>query len=110
MKIISTFNPPNLFLWLSRNLPSSLRAMAVPQGYWQCHCIYNVSHAPSRLSNILGQNKGDPIAEIYGTEISLYHPQYFSDFEDLLRRFEAETGCETTLRYWDADKAKRQSA
>jgi hypothetical protein len=48
--------------------------------------------------------RGDPVAEIEGLTIRLFHTNYFSDIEDLARKYEQATGYEVTLKYWQAPK------
>lgn len=46
----------------------------------------------------------DATALVYERVIELHHPQYFSDFENLILRYEQHTGEEVTLRYWESQK------
>ena len=96
MKIERNTKSPDLFEWMKQNLPSSLSAGKNGEGYGYGYYIYAGS-APVFF-------RGNPIAEIHNSTIVLFHTNYFSDMEDLGRKYEQETGYEVTLRYWQAPK------
>ena len=93
-------NPPALWKWLTERLPSSLEWRQISAGYGYYCAIYRKGEAPGPLLGIF--TDGDPVADVCDLEVRLNYPEYFSDFEDLLRRWEKETGIEPTLTYWES--------
>jgi hypothetical protein len=92
-----------LWDWLAPRLPSGLEAKDYMVGYGHFCGVYRRGEAPGFFKRAFDMI-GDPVAEVCGTELRLNFPEYFSDFEDLLRRWEKETGIETTLSYWESPK------
>ena len=72
----------------------------MPFGYGQRYCIYADKSLPTILMRNLGYI-GDPIADVQGSIVELFHPQYYSDFEGLLQKFELEEKRECKLIYWE---------
>lgn len=103
MKINSKYNPPKLWDWIKCRLPRGLEAKAVSVGYGYFCGIYRTGMAPGLLARTF-ECIGDPVASVSGREIELNYPEWYSDFEDLLRRFESETQTVTTLNYWQSSK------
>lgn len=109
MKITRKTAPPRLWTWLQGKLPPSMVAKEIGIGYGLFCGIYLQGRAPSVLARLF-ESSGDPIASISGNSVELHHPEYFSDFEMLLRRFERETGIEATLEYWESSKDEARTA
>ena len=91
----------HLWNWLLTKLPRSFEARRFGVGYGYMHCIYTGGCAPSNFLQNYFEAVGDPIATVYDNEVEVHHPQYVSDFEDLLRKYEAETKIEPKLVYWE---------
>jgi hypothetical protein len=102
MKLLRRIKNPRLAEFADRNLPHSLVLQTQTDGY-SCtyHYIYQKGHTPW-----LGLGRGDPVAQIKLDTVELMHPNYFSDIEDLVRKYEAETGHEITVEYWQDPKEK----
>ena len=97
MKIIKLKRtPPELWMFAKDNLPSSLRATRWTDGYG---CTFGINVKEKSLQSYVPCRRG--IATIDEKQIKLFQPQYFSDMEDICREYEAETGIEVTLSYWD---------
>lgn len=103
MKVISNYKPPALWEWMRSRLPRGLEAKAVAAGYGEIYAI-NV-RIPSELSvqRWLGIG-GVPIACITSDTIEIFNPSYYSDFEDMARKYESEVGAEVTLKFWQSPK------
>ena len=95
MKTEKVFAYLHLFNFVEKNLPLTLKAVKEYDGYGvDCYIC--------RSNDRGGWFSGPPkIAVIFEHTITLYHPEYFSDIEDLLRRYESIYHRETTLRYYD---------
>ena len=94
-------NPPPLWNWIPGRLPQSLVFKKIKQGYGWSACIYRAGYRRGIIDTLF-ENLGDAVAFVHSNEIELYHPEYYSDFEDLLRKYESETGAETTLKFWES--------
>lgn len=102
MKLVNEWKPPPLARWVKDHLPASLVMCVSPCGYGVWYEIYRKGEEPKLF------RRTDPIAEIDGDSIRLFHPNYFADMEDLLRRYEAEfKGVQTTLRYSDSNEKRK---
>jgi hypothetical protein len=108
VKLNRRFNPPALWEWLASRLPLSMERRVIHFAYSQSCNIYRKGEAPGLLKRQFSE--GDPIASVLHNEIVLHSPEYFSDFEDLLRAFESTTGIETTLTYWQSPKDSPDAA
>lgn len=102
MKLNRRFNPPDLWAWAKIRIPASLEAREINFSYSISCNIYRKGEAPGFLARQF--TEGTPVATVLHNEIVLHDPQYFCDFEDLLRSFESQTGLETTLTYWQSPK------
>lgn len=103
MKIKRHEKSGNLWPWVQQYLPNSLRAEEVAIGYGYRHVVYRARYKRSLADKIL-ENAGDVVADISGTTVELYCPEYFSDFEDICKKFEEHTGCTSTLEYWESPR------
>lgn len=86
-----------LWEFVARNLPPTLRARKENDGYG---FIMGIEVKERSLKSYVPFTRG--IASVSDNFIELRHPQYFSDFEDIITRYEAATGKEVTFRYWEA--------
>lgn len=108
MKLNPLYDPPKLWDWLADRLPPSLEPAVFVCGYGRFYGIYRRGEKPSFIKRSF-EMTGDPVAEVCENELRLNHPEYFSDFEDLLKRWESETGIEATLSFWQSPKDKMRS-
>ena len=100
MKLVKINSQKECGLWefVRTNLPSSLRATKFGDGYGT---IYGIE--VKERSDIIGYLPlTSGIATIGDGYIELRHPEWFSDFEDLVRKYEAKTGKEVEFRYWES--------
>lgn len=94
---------PSIVEFMKRALPPSLRVKGFPEGYGtQYFVVLPGLFNPARVAR-LDDFQSSAVVE-------LLHPQYLSDFESLCERYERETGCRVTLRYWEASETPRESA
>lgn len=103
MKVDAQYHAPALWDFVSQRLPPSLIAKKTGHGYGYFFGIYRRDQAPGFIQTAL-ECVGDPVAQIIGNELSLNFPEYYSDFAQMLQDFEASTGIEATLRYWQSPK------
>lgn len=89
---------PALFGWMAPRLPASLKAQVLDAGYGG----YGVNARVRGLKHFFDA----PIASIDEDTVTLYAPEYFSDFDALCQQYESETGHTVTLRYWESSKAE----
>ena len=97
MKVQRRTLEPDLVAFATKSLPPSLVVKRNIDGTE--YLIYARGHTP-----LIG--RGDPIAEVEPGRIRLFETNYFSDMEDLIRRYENETGYEITLQYWQLPNEK----
>ena len=97
-------SPGRLWEWLQRHLPVGLEPMQFVVGYGMFCGIYARGSAPGFLKRSF-EIMGDPVAVVLVNSVTVYHPQWFSDFKDLLLRYEAEEKPphETKIVYWEGD-------
>ncbi len=93
MKLIAELGPAPLFRFLERQLPPSMVAKRYGSGYGYTYRVYARGTEPKWFG------EGDPLATIHGNEITLHHPQYLSDFEDMAHAYETKYQQEVTIRY-----------
>ena len=108
MKLNPIYRPPSFWEWIRHALPSSMEAHEVTWGYGVSCNIYRKGDAPNAFMRKVLSADGYPIATVHTNEVRLNEPQYFSDFEDMLRRFESHTGIEPTLSYWQSPKDEKR--
>lgn len=104
MKLNRLFRPPPFWTWIRAHLPPSMESHEISWGYGVCCNIYRKGDAPNAFMRAVVSHEGYPIATVHSLEVRLNEPQYFADFEDLLKKYEALTGIETTLTYWQSPK------
>lgn len=110
MKLNRQYRPPEFWGWVKAHLPASMEAHEITWGYGVCCNIYRRGEAPNVFLRSAFSCEGYPIATVHSNELRLNYPEYFSDFEDLLRRYEQHTGVETTLTYWASAKDQTDAA
>lgn len=103
MKLNKRYHPPDLWDWVRSRLPASLEGKVLQIGYGVACNVYRKGQIPNLLKRAFDM-EGDPVATVNDKEIVLNHPEYFSDFEDMLRNFERQTGIECTLTFWESPK------
>lgn len=100
MRIERLINTPKLWSFISENLPETLEPVFIQGGYGG---IYGVQiKEPYMKSKKWYQIDRRPtIAYIEGLTIVINMPQYFSDFEDLVRIYEEKFKKEITVKIWE---------
>ena len=101
MKVTKASTYDRLEKWIEQRLPQSLILKRMPVGYGYCSYVYIKGHEPKGFMVHMFGGKGDPVAHIGTVDVDLYHPQYFADFEDLLRAYESETKDSIELKVWN---------
>lgn len=104
MKVERVIKHPNVFAFAKTHLPSGLITYDFQCGYGYFYCIIHPPKPNWIKEQFMTFNSLDPIADVCGDVINLRHPQYFSDMENLARAYEAATGFEVTLKYWQTPK------
>ena len=97
---IQRYNGEHAF-WrhVRRVLPKSMYAVVTQEGYGT---TFHVTLRES-AEGWRGLFPGPKIADVKDDFIELYQPQYFSDFEDIIRSYESKTGNNVTLKFWEGD-------
>lgn len=102
LNVIRLERPGDVWQWLVVHLPRTLQTQLISVGYGYVQVVYRRGHQRSIVQRLFEQI-GDAVATVNGTTITLYQPEYFSDFEDLARAYEAtHPGREVTLRFWES--------
>lgn len=94
MKVERCFRGDRLWRFFQKHLPSSLVAKDRVNGYGRDYSI--------ELPKTHWFNLPDVVARVYETHVELFRPEYFSDFEDICKRYEQETKEEVTLKFWES--------
>lgn len=99
MKIVKLKHEQQCNLWrfFKEHLPPSLRATSNDDGYGH---QYGIEVKTRGLRSYVPFSDG--IATVWDDHVELRHPEYFSDFEDIIRKYEAATGKEVEFRYWES--------
>jgi len=96
-------NPDLLCEWMQTRLPESMRIDKIIIGYGYTHAIYRKNYRRPIMDKVFDR-VGEAIATIEEDKITLYCPEWYSDFIDLIHGFEAEhTGREVTMRYYEGE-------
>ena len=97
MKIVRRSNKEECELWefIKQHVPASLVATKLDNDYgW----VYGVRvREPGGVFR-----RGSLIAEVDMDCLTVYQPKYYTDFEDLGRKYEEQTGKSITLQYWES--------
>lgn len=102
MKLIRQLGDDALYNYLRHHLPSSLRVEKVSSGYGYIKLVYRVD-CRRTIVNKMFDMQGNPVAQIHWKSIDLFHPEWLSDFEDIIKDFEKEYNEEVTLKYWEGN-------
>lgn len=99
MKIVKIDSNKECELWefFNSHLARPLRAIKFGDGYGS---YYGIEIKKRSLSGYLTFSPG--IATISQDSVDLRSPEWFSDFEDLIRRYEKQTGREVTFTYHES--------
>lgn len=100
MKLIRKTAKTEALLWdfVASHLPDSLRATKhIADGYG---IELGIEVKDKSVSSYLPFRAS--IATVTDDSIELRSPQYFSDMEEIIRKWEAFTGKEVTLIYWES--------
>jgi hypothetical protein len=105
MKLVKLTRAEVTPLWdfFERNLPSTLTVEKISDGYGGTMFIYvkpdlRGSRLPDRIKNWFGIG----IATIGDGYVELRRPEYFSDFEGIIRKYETATHKDVTFKYWES--------
>ena len=97
MKTVRLSHKESCLLWefFRDNLPKTLKATRVDEGYGHIYGIEVIRNRPwySLYS--------DEIASVTKDTVELRYPEYFSDFEAICLAYEKQTGIPVTLKYWE---------
>ena len=94
-------HPGSLWKFVKDTIPKSLTAEEIQIGYGKFQVIYRIGHKRGIMDRLLEQ-LGDPVATVGTTTIEIFHPEYFSDFENIAQRYEHATAKEVLLKCWEA--------
>jgi hypothetical protein len=86
-----------LWRFFREHLPSSLRACKRSDGYGG---VYEIEVKERSLASYVPFSRG--IATVSDDTVELRHPEWFSDFEDICKRYEKLTKRKVTLKYWES--------
>ena len=90
-----------LWAWIRARVGGRLVALEVPQGYGHVYGLYIPGTQPGFWARAFDRT-GDPVAVVGSESIEVFHPQWFSDIEDLIRLYEAEFArANVRLIYWE---------
>lgn len=90
-----------LWLWLKDKVPRSIRAKKYTDGYgWMYGFITNDLMGICTSGTILTSGW---VAKVENYTLELLQPQYYGDFEPLLRRYEKETKNKVKFIFWESD-------
>ena len=105
MKIVrleSGHEIPPLWLFMRNNLPPSLLAIKMDDGYGHVYGVKVKSNTLASRIPIIEWFK-ERIATVGDDRVELMHPQYYSDFEQIIAKYEEKYGREVEFRYWEAE-------
>lgn len=92
---------PPLWLFMRDNLPPSLLAIKMDDGYGAVFGVKVKENSIAARIPVVEWFK-ERIATVWDDTLELMEPKYFSDFEDVIRKYEKRYGKEVTFRYWQA--------
>ena len=104
MKIVKLehgFEIPPLWHFMRENLPPSLLAVKMDNGYGHVFGVEVKADSVANRIPVVRAFTGN-VARIWADACELFEPQYFSDFEDVIRKYEARYGKEVEFRYWQS--------
>lgn len=93
---------PSLWRFFEKHLPTSLKAIQVKDGYGVLYGV-EVTKADEKrpLTSRLFGTTGFGIATIGLETVELRYPEYFSDFEEIIKKYESERGKEVKFVVWE---------
>jgi len=100
MKLVKIDSKKECKLWefFKNRLPSSLRATEFFDGYGE---VYGIE--VKKRTDILGYfSLSTSIATVGNDYVELRRPEWFDNFEDLIREFEHQTGKSIEFRHWES--------
>jgi len=116
MKLIRKIPQPGygaLAAFCAKHLPSTLVVRLVVryvgEGYGFWHEIV-VNETPPASWWKRWTWKPPLVAWIYRCEIELARPEWMSDIQDVVQKYERETGHEVTIEYWESPTKKEIEA
>ena len=86
-----------LYIFIGQHLPPSLKAVQYTTGNGIFYCVKRKDLASYLLP--FPFDMAVRVASIENDKIELLQPQYVSEFQNIIAKYEAETGKEITLRY-----------
>lgn len=100
MKLVRLKPGSNLELWrfVSEQLPRGLRATKTTA--WHGDILGIQVKEPA--GEIFGIKKWRTIANVTHNSVELLYPEWFSDLEEIIKRYEHITAKEVTFRYWES--------
>lgn len=85
---------PKFVAFLSENLPKSIHVQVHRDDYGVDYEI----HAHGKIGNIYPMS----IWTLFKDCIELRRPEFFSDMEDAIRKYEQQSGKEVILKFWQS--------
>jgi len=92
----------NLWEFCKNHLPESMIARKRSSDYGMYYWIEVFKRGDLSGYPIINSFFNGNIATISDDEIELRAPEYFSDFEDICRKYEKQTKKEVKLIYWES--------
>jgi hypothetical protein len=89
---------PELWVFVKNNLPPSLAAYVQSDGYG---FVYGVVVKENREIGFFKRDDRPILATVDDYTITVNHPNYLSDFEDIARKYESKYQHEIKLRFWE---------
>ena len=104
MKITKRNANKECSLWdfMSQHLPDSLVARKHSSDYGMFYWIEIFKQGDVQGWPLINEFFDGNVATIEEGVVTLRDPKYFSDFEDVIRKYESQTGKEVELIYWES--------
>ena len=98
---------PEFFRFIAEHLPQSMAARRWSDGYGVKYLVWSGNVLVSEVWDAAWWSPWKWFSpKLFGSPtrptIELRHPQYYSDIEDVIRKYESATGKEVEFRYWEA--------
>lgn len=96
---------PAIFQFMRWNLPKTLTCERVCDGYG---CDYYVCAKDGRVVASVASTWYPfgwflrMLKKLPNDRVQLKHPEYYSDFEDVIRKYETQSGKSVIFEYWEA--------
>ena len=98
IKKLSSKKEEPLWRFFKKNLPSSLCAKEIGDGYGSVMWI-EIKRSDNWLNRF--NPFSDGIASVNSGTVTLRHPEYYSDFEQIIQAYEKESGNEVEFHYYE---------